>query len=196
MDDEFDDFDEYEEFEEFEELDLQEMHDNSLRLLKKADLRPSGTWGLTVHIAQATHAFELCKEALKNIMCVIYDLSRSNDPQVKVTALRAFVELQIACLDAVMDRLIMDIEDPESDFHRPQRREMTTVLNAMYNDMQEGVSAYDAYVDALERHVSDPKQRERMINAAGPASRIYAKHKDTIGPIINGIEDEEDNDTK
>ena len=189
MDEDYDmdpeDFEDFDDFEDAAEM-LQDAHQAALQALKAADLRSSGTWGLTVYLAQTTTAFTLLKEGLKNIMCVIYDLSRSNDPTVKVDAIRSFVELQLLSLDTVVESLITDIEDPDSEFHTPRRKEVTAVIHELHNAMAEGIDTREAYVDTVERRISDPDQRAMLIEHAAGDVKVFNKNaKDRIGPLLD-----------
>ena len=173
---------EYESEEESGELppDLADAHRAVLLSLKKADLRESGAWALSIHMDQAAEGFALLRQALKNIMCIIYDLSRTGDKETKLEAVQGFVELQLMSLDMLVEGLLADIDDTDSSFHTKQRKEFTAVLHELHRLIQEGVAVSEAYVEAVERYISDPEHKKQMLDSKESAVNVYGARKDNI----------------
>ena len=169
---------------------LQQAHNLTLRSIKKIDLRPSGTWALTAHMTQAADGMALLRDAFKNIMCIIYDLARSDDHDAKVQALTNFVQLQLLSMQCMVDTLVKDIETLDSEFHSKQRKEFTAVLHDLHHAMQEGIPTLEAYKDAVERIVTDPEHKKSLLGGAESTAQTYDDHsEDVLGDILRGMDE-------
>jgi hypothetical protein len=133
--------------------------------VERLNLTESGAWAMSSHLDQISYGIENLRSGIKTVICILHDLGRNKDPELRREAIHFFVKFEIKTLEYSLNNLVADVEDPCSPFHGSERLEYTRMLNRAFSLREEGLSMQDAYAAAINGIITDPEYRTILLNS-------------------------------